>query len=158
MRYPADWNTLNRNIDTLKQRIPWADYCIRAVAQPLNIQNFHELFEWANKKRIPTQYQVLVSPEYLTWKILTVKEKTVLVNLLKTKQSKYKMTIQQKNTIDDFISGIPQDSFDAQLRMQGVEYLSKLFLHRKISAYVILKQFATLTNLANEIITAMKTQ
>jgi hypothetical protein len=42
--------------------------------------------------------------------------------------------------------------------MQGVEYLSKLFLHRKISADVILKQFATLTNLANEIITAMKTQ
>ena len=50
MRYPADWNTLNHNIDVLKTRIPWTNYYINTVVQPLNIQNLHELFEWANKK------------------------------------------------------------------------------------------------------------
>ena len=157
MRYPADWDTLNCNINTLKQRIPWADYCVRAVAQPLNIQNFHELFEWANKKMLPVYYQVLVTPEHLTWKILTPEEKHSLVELLKTKQSsKYKITGKQKNIIDDFVNGIVQDNYDSLLRAQGVAYLSKLFGHRKISAAVILKQFGILTNLANEIIIAMK--
>lgn len=158
MRYPANWDTLNYNIDLMRESIPQAEYCVLAVAQPLNIQNFHEIFEWANKKIIPTQYQVLVSPEYLTWKILTVKEKNMLVNLLKTKQSKYKITMQQKNTIDDFISGIPQDSFDAHLRMQGITYLSKLFSHRKILADKVLQQFGILDELANEVITAMSVQ
>jgi len=157
MRYPADWHTLNRNIDTLKQRMPWADYCVRAVAQPLNIQNFHELFEWANKKMLPVYYQVLVTPEHLTWKILTSEEKHNLVELLKTKQSAdYKITSKQKNTIEDFINGIVQDNYDAQLRTQGVEYLAKLFAHRKISTDAMLKQFGIFTDLANEIITAMK--
>jgi len=157
VRYPGNWDTLNRNIDTLKQRIPWADYSVRAVAQPLNIQNFHELFEWANKKMLPFHYQVLVTPEHLTWKILTPEEKHGLVELLKTKQSaEYKITSKQKSTIEDFINGIVQDNYDAQLRTQGVEYLSKLFAHRKISNDAILKQFGILTDLANEIITAMK--
>lgn len=158
MRYPANWDTLNYNIDLIRKSIPWAEYNVLAVAQPLNIQNLHEIFEWANKKIIPTRYQVLVSPEYLTWKILTIEEKNVLVNLLKTKQSKYKLTMQQKNTIDDFISGIPQDNFDAHLRTQGIEYLSKLFSHRKIIADQIFKQFGLLDELANEVITAMNIQ
>lgn len=157
MRYPADWHTLNRNIDTLKQRIPWADYSVRAVAQPLNVQNFHELFEWSNKKMLPFHYQALVTPEHLTWKILTPEEKHNLVKLLETKQSlEYKITNKQKNTINDFVNGIVQDEYDPQLRTQGVEYLGKLFAHRKISTDAMLKQFGIFTNLANEIITAMK--
>ena len=157
MRFPADWDVLNQNINTLKKHIPWADYSIRAVAQPMNIQNFHELFEWANKKIIPLHYQVLVTPTHLSWKILTPTEKHSLVELLKTKQSsKYKITNKQKNIIDDFVRGIVLDEYDTQLRAQGVEYLGKLFAHRKMSADVISKQFGIFTNLANEIITAMK--
>ena len=158
MRYPADWDTLNHNIDVLKTRIHWAEYHINVVVQPLNIQNLHELFEWANKKIIPAHHQVLVDPEYLTWKILTTEEKYKLTGLLATKQSQHKITTKQKNTIDDFINGIVQDTFDPQLRIQGVEYLGKLFAHRKISADVIQKQFGILVELANEIITTMKVQ
>ena len=156
MRYPASWNTLVHNIDLLRTRINWADYYISVVAQPLNIQNLHELFEWANKKMLPTHYQLLVTPEYLTWKILTVEEKHILIELLKTKQSQYKITTKQKHTIDDLINGIVQDTFESHLRAQGVDYLGKLFAHRKISTDVIQKQFGILTDLANEIITAMK--
>jgi sulfatase maturation enzyme AslB (radical SAM superfamily) len=157
MRYPGNWDVLNCNIDTLKKHIPWADYCVRAVAQPLNIQNFHELFEWANKKMLPVHYQVLVTPQHLTWKILTSEEKHNLIQLFKTKQTlEYKITNKQKNIIDDFVNGIVQDDYDSQLRAQGVAYLSKLFAHRKLSAETILKQFGILTDLANEIIIAMK--
>jgi len=156
MRYPAEWDTLIRNVDVLRARISWAKYHTNTVVQPLNIQNLHELFEWTNKKMLPAHHQMLVSPEYLTWKILTVKEKIILVELLKTKQSQYKITTKQKNTIDDLISGIIQDNFDPQLRTQGVEYLGKIFKHRKISTDVMQKQFGILVDLANEIITAMK--
>ena len=62
----------------------------------------------------------------------------------------------QKNIIDDFVRGIVLDEYNTQLRAQGIEYLGKLFAHRKISVDVISKQFGIFTNLANEIITAMK--
>jgi len=156
MRHPADWNTLNHNIDVLKTRVPRAKYYTNVVVQPLNIQNLHELFDWANKKIIPAHHQVLVDPDYLSWKILTAQEKQDLAELLTAKQFQYRITTKQKKTVSDFINGIVQDNFDPQLRTQGVEYLSKLFAHRKISADVILKHFGVLLNLANEIITAMK--
>ena len=157
MRYPADWNILNHNIDKLKSRIKQADYHINVVVQPLNIQNLHELFEWANKKMLPIHHQMLVIPEHLTWKILTPEEKNSLIELIKTKQSaNYKITNKQKNIIDGLIDGIVQDNYDTQLRTQGVEYLGKLYAHRKISNEVMLKQFGIFTNLSNEIITAMK--
>lgn len=159
MRYPADWTMLNSNIDTLKKRIPWADYCVRAVAQPLNIQNFHEIFQWANKKLIPMQYQVLVTPEHLSWKILTEEEKKKTVQFLIAKQSaNYKITRKQKHIIDDFINGIVLDHYDANLRQQGVEYMAKLFAHRKISADTIQTQFGIFTNLANQVIEKMRAQ
>lgn len=155
MRYPANWATLNTNIDILRTQLSWADYCVRFVAQPLNVQNLHELFDWANKKMIATQHQVLVSPEYLTWKILTSQEKQNIVDLLSTKQSKYKITNKQKIIIDNFINGLQQDLFDQDLRKTGIEYLSKLFAHRKISAEVIRKQFGILVVLADQIIERM---
>ena len=156
IRYPANWGTLTHNIDRLRNHINQATCYINIVVQPLNIQNLHELFEWANKKILPTHYQLLVTPEYLTWKILTVEEKHSLVELLKTKQAQHKITTKQKHTIDDLINGMVQDTFDSHLRAQGVDYLSKLFAHRKISADVIQTQFGVLVELANEIITTMK--
>jgi sulfatase maturation enzyme AslB (radical SAM superfamily) len=158
IRYPADWNVLDQNIDVLKKRFNWAEFHISIVVQPLNIQNLHELLEWANKKIIPTHYQVLAGPRHLTWQILTSEEKHSIVELLKTKQTKHKITNKQKIVIDDLINGIVQDGFDPELRVQGVEFLSKILAHRKISTDVVLKQFGILTDLANEIIMAMKTQ
>ena len=157
MRYPAEWDTLIRNIDVLRARIPWAKYHTNTVVQPLNIQNLHELFEWTNKKMLLAYHQMLVSPEYLSWKILTTEEKNNLIKLLKTKQSlEYKITSKQQNIIDDLINGIVQDDYSSQLRMQGVNYLGKIFKHRKIPTDVMQKQFGIFVDLANEIITAMK--
>lgn len=159
MRYPADWNKLNDNIDTLKTSLNHARFYVSTVIQPLNIQNLHELYQWANKKILPLQHQMLVTPEWLTWKILSPDEKNNLVRFLQLKQqSTYKLTSKQKTVIEQLIVGIIQDSFDEDLRKQGVEYMSRLLVHRKISANKIQKQLGIFDGLAKEILTAMNSQ
>ena len=159
MRYPADWYKLNDNIDTLKTSLDNASFYVSTVIQPLNIQNLHELYQWANKKILPLQHQMLVTPECLTWKILGPDEKNNLVKFLQLKQqSTYKLTSKQQTVIEQLIDGIIQDSFDFDLRRQGVEYLSRLLVHRKISADKIQKQLGIFDGLAKEILTEMNLQ
>lgn len=159
MRYPADWHKLNDNITILKASLDQASFYVSTVIQPLNIQNLHELYQWANKKILPIHHQMLVIPEYLTWKILTPDEKNDLVRFLQSKQqSTYKLTLKQKTVINELIDGIIQDSFDLDLRKQGIEYLSKLLAHRKISADKIQQQLGIFDGLAKEILTEMNPQ
>jgi MoaA/NifB/PqqE/SkfB family radical SAM enzyme len=159
MRYPADWHKLNHNIDVLKNTLTHAHFYVNTVFQPLNVQNLHELYQWANKKILPVHHQMLVIPEYLTWKILTTDEKNSIIQLLQAKQkSTYKLTSKQKTIIDELVLGIVQDQFDPFLRQKGIEYLSKLLVHRKISKQEIKKQFNILNNLAKEIIATMHIQ
>lgn len=156
IRYPAKWDTFNRNIDVLKEYLPNAEFHFSIVIQPLNILNLHKLLEWANKKNIPTHYQILSSPAHLAWKILTDNEKTNIVSLLEINQSKYKITTKQKNMVQDLINGLPQEEFDPELRKRGIDFLSKLLAYRKISSETITIQFGILKNLAEEIINIIK--
>lgn len=156
IRYPADWIQLNHNIDVLKNQLPKTEYHINAVIQLLNIQNLHDLLEWANKKIIPTHYQILSGPDYLSWKILTPVEKKNIVEMLTAKQLQYKITHKQRSMIQTLVDGIPQEEFDPVLRKRGIEFLSKLLAHRKINAQAISKQFGMLTELAEEIINTIK--
>lgn len=153
IRYPAKWNILNNNIARLKKALPNSAFLISAVVQPLNVQNLHELFEWANKQYIKTILQYISMPSELCWPILTDSERWNLVDLLTKKQSQgFKITQQQYNDLNNLIVAIQDTNFDSESRQACIRFLGKLMSYRKIHPTVIKKHFGILTNLAEEII------
>ena len=153
IRYPANWDILNSNITRFKEELPTAKFLINTVIQPLNLQNLHELFEWANKKYIKTIFQYISTPTYLSWGILNKQEQDKLAKLLQQKQNQgFKITKQQHKGIDDLIDAIQNIEFSPKFRLAGVRFMSKLMLYRKIDPSIIKKQFGILTDLAQEII------
>ena len=144
---------MNSNITRFKEELPTAKFLINTVIQPLNLQNLHELFEWANKKYIKTIFQYISTPTYLSWGILNKQEQDKLAKLLQQKQNQgFKITKQQHKGIDDLIDAIQNTEFSPKFRLAGVRFMSKLMLYRKIDPSIIKKQFGILTDLAQEII------
>lgn len=158
MRYPANWNQLNSNIEYLRSVLTHATYSVSTVFQPLNVQNLHKLYQWANSKKLKIHHQQLVSPEFLTWKILSPNEKQQVTTLLRANQTVYKLTSKQKLLIDEVANGIIKDNFDQHQRFKAVVYLGKLLTHRNIPADVVRDHFGILDNLANEVLEYMHTQ
>ena len=137
----------------LKKALPNSAFLISAVVQPLNVQNLHELFEWANKQYIKTILQYISTPLKLCWPILTDLERQDLVDLLTKKQSQgFKITQQQYNDLNNLIIAIQETNFDSEVRQDCIKFIGKLMSYRKIHPTVIKKHFGILTNLAEEII------
>jgi MoaA/NifB/PqqE/SkfB family radical SAM enzyme len=153
IRYPAKWEILNNNMARLKKALPNSAFLISAVVQPLNVQNLHELFEWANKQYIKTILQYISTPLKLCWPILTDLERQDLVDLLTKKQSQgFKITQQQYNDLNNLIIAIQETNFDSEVRQDCIKFIGKLMSYRKIHPTVIEKHFGILTTLAEEII------
>lgn len=153
IRYPAKWETLVANFKLLKENLPWAEFYINTIIQPLNIQNLHELYEWANLNRIAVHHQILTGPEYLSWSILTDNEKHQLKELLNTKQTaNFKLSTKQKQLFDEVSSGLDRAVFSSSLRNTGIDFLAKICKHRKLSAATIKTQFGILNDLSNELL------
>ena len=152
IRYPAKWTTLNQNIDLLQANLPHAEFHIAIVVQPLNIQTLPELLDWANHRMIPTHYQILHTPEYLSWQILNTNEKNAVINLLRHKQKQYRLTLQQNQLIQDLINAMLTVEFDSITRLQSINFLSKIINHRKIASQSVQKQFGLLTDWSNQIL------
>ena len=156
IRYPAQWATLNQNVDLLKSRLPHAEYHFSIVVQPLNIQTLPELLDWSNRKLIPTHYQMLHNPSFLSWQMLYQEEKDQAVELLNQKQKLFKLTSAQKELLDDLTVGVPNAAFNNELRLQAVNFSSKILNQRKISPEVVRAQFGLWTNLSDQIIDTMQ--
>lgn len=153
IRYPAKWEILNNNIARLKKVLSNSAFLISAVVQPLNAQNLHELFEWANKQCIKTILQYISTPAKLCWPILTNSERQCLADLLIKKQSQaFKITNQQYNDLNSLIVAIQETNFDSEARQACIQFMGKLMSYRKIHPTAIKKHFGILTNLAEEII------
>lgn len=151
IRYPASWDTLNTNVQRLQQQFPQAEFHISTVVQPLNLEQLPQLLDWANRLIIPTHYQILHSPDYLSWKVLNTDEKACLVTAM-TAQSKHcRLTAAQNRFLQELQQQVPQDSYSAQLRLQSVQFLSKLLKHRKFSPDQITKVFGVLSQWSQEI-------
>lgn len=151
IRYPASWDTLNTNVHRLQQQFPRAEFHISTVVQPLNLEQLPQLLDWANRLRIPTHYQILHSPDYLSWKVLNTDEKVRLVTAMTAHATHYKLTAAQNCFLQELQQQVPQDSYSAQLRLQSVQFLSKLLKHRKFSPDQITKVFGVLSQWSQEI-------
>lgn len=153
IRYPAKWETLKVNLKILKENLPRVILECNTVIQPLNLQNLHELYQWANQNRLIAHHQILVAPPYLGWGILNTNERQQLKELLQKKQSaEFKLTTKQSQSIIDISESLGQTAYSAELREQGVNFISKLCKYRKLSVDTIQKQFGILDNFANEIL------
>jgi sulfatase maturation enzyme AslB (radical SAM superfamily) len=153
IRYPASWKTLEHNVEFLKQQLPHADLSLITVIQMLSCQQIHELCEWANRRRLRLNYQVLSTPSSLRFSALTQQERDLLVKELEAKQNKkYLIARPQKEMIDELIQSIRLSESDQGHRFQCVDFLSKLCAQRKVSAEQIVQQFGVLGKLAQEII------
>jgi len=152
IRYPAKWSTLNQNINLLKSNLPQAEFHISIVVQPLNIQTLPELLDWANHCKIPTHYQILHRPSYLSWQVLNTNEKNAAINLLHHKQKHFKLTRQQNQFVQDVINGILKVEVDVNARLQSINFLSKIIRHRKITVQSVQKQFGLFNDWAKQIL------
>jgi hypothetical protein len=156
MRYPGKWDTFVTNVNILLKRLHWADKRFNVVVQPLNIQNLHEIFEHNNKLLLHTHHQILDTPLHLTWPILTPEECQKIIFLLKTKQQKkYHITSGQKSLIDDLIQSLEKIDHSPDLRQTGIEFLAKIWKHRRADPQYIKKILGELDGLANQIVDAM---
>jgi sulfatase maturation enzyme AslB (radical SAM superfamily) len=157
IRYPANWNTWQNNVNYLRQQLPHADICCSAVFQLLNCQQIHELYEWANRSKITLAHQMLSQPHSLRFSVLDSTERALLGQLLIDKQQqKYLLAKSQKEVIDDLINMVHNVEFDFGHRSQFIDLLSKLCAQRKTSSSQIQKQFGVLTKLATEVIDRIK--
>lgn len=151
IRYPAKWIMLNQNVRLLKQQFPNAEFHISIVVQPLNLEHLPNLMHWSNKLLIPTHYQILHKPDYLSWKVLNTEEKNCLVDSMAAQASSFRLTAAQNIFLQDLKHRVPKDSYNENLRLQSVQFLSKLLKHRKYTADQITEVFGVLDQWAQEI-------
>ena len=153
LRYPAKFEILVNNFDLLKQTLPWAKFYLNVVVQPLNLQNLHELYQWANMKRTAIHHEILTNPNYLSWGILNQMEKDQLKKLVSQKQNAdFKLATKQKQLFDEISQGLDQVMFSSQLRDKGLDFLAKTCKYRQLSAATIKNQFGILDDLSDELL------
>jgi pyruvate-formate lyase-activating enzyme len=159
MRYPATWENFADNVSMLKKHVPHATINFNFVLQVLNINNLYDTFDWANRKMIPIHVAALVATDQgeLGWTILKENEKSNIVKYLQDNKSKYRITKQQTEIIDSYISGIQKAEFDQTHRDSGVDMLARLLAYRNIAESAVRAQLGVFVELADEIIQAQKT-
>ena len=79
----------------------------------------------------------------MSWAILTDQEKQTMISCLKANSldNKFKLTKQQKKTIEDYMLGISKATFDPAQRDSFVNFMSKTLAYRNISKQKIQQQF-----------------
>lgn len=151
IRYPAIWNKANTNISILKKSLPNASIQLNAVVQVLNIQFIDKLIDYANRKLIPIRLTPLITPDWLSWNILT-RDETELINCLQTNIASINVTTNQTEAIKSFVSTIHGSTHDSELRISFIDKMAKILSHRKIPDKNIRTVFGILDNLADSII------
>jgi hypothetical protein len=159
MRYPATWENFADNVSMLKKHVPHATINFNFVLQALNINNLYDTFDWANRKIIPIHVAALVDTDQgeLGWTILKENEKSNIVRYLQDNKSKYRITKQQTEIIDSYITGIQKAEFDQTHRTSGVDMLARLLAYRNVAESAVRAQLGVFVELADEIIQAQKT-
>jgi len=159
MRYPATWENFADNVSMLKKHVPHAKINFNFVLQALNINNLYDTFDWANRKMIPIHVAALVVTDQgeLGWPILKENEKSNIVKYLQDNKSKYRITKQQTEIIDSYITGIQKAEFDQTHRTSGVDMLARLLAYRNVAESAVRAQLGVFVELADEIIQAQKT-
>jgi len=155
IRYPAQWNQVERNIKNLQKILPSQKIHINSVIQALNFFQLPELLDWANQQRIPVQMTNLAAPSWLSWKILQNHEKTKLINEVCKKLQKISITTSQHRIMDDFYNTISNTEFDPGCRAEFIDKISQILRFRNISSTNIIEQFGCLGNLLSEVLEKM---
>jgi molybdenum cofactor biosynthesis enzyme MoaA len=152
IRYPVNWNEVNLNIARLKKELPHAFIHFNSVIQPLNIQYIDQLIDYANKKVIPVNLSLITSPDWLTWEILSHDELEFIVEDIKNKTSKIKITKNQKKEIESLIDKITSTKSNEMLRAKFIQKVSQLMRLRRIGTDDITEVFGGLSVLSKNII------
>ena len=69
IRYPSNWETIERNFKTIR-KLPNANIEIHCTVQMYNILRLHELIEWALPYENKIYFNILNHPEYLNIRCL----------------------------------------------------------------------------------------
>jgi sulfatase maturation enzyme AslB (radical SAM superfamily) len=152
MRYPASWATTSENIRTLRRELPHAKMKFVVIVQPLNIQHIVSSLEVLNQFMLPTHFQDMATPDYLSWPILTDDEKQTLVDHLENQMSGAKITNKQKTEIRGFIEGITKSVHNPELRQKSMSFLGKTLQHRNLNDVIITTQLGIFQNFSTQLL------
>lgn len=156
IRYPAVWKEFENNAELLANTFPRAEKFFSIVIQPLNLQNIHEVYAWANRRIIQTHHQIIETPHNLSWSILRDEEKQLLSQILTCNADKTAgLTKQQRCHMKDIAQSLSGFKHVPDHRLQCIHLLSRLMVHRGVSLDKIKTVLGSLTTLADEIVAEM---
>jgi hypothetical protein len=150
MRYPANWQEVNRNIHQLKNQLPNAQFNFNFVVQPLNIAHMIPTIDYANRLIVPIRLTSLIDPEWLGWNILQAEEKLDIAQLLEQQQTQVLLTSAQKNKIASLVNTMQHAVTDLDLRREFENKMSAILAHRNISHESIRAHISPLRLLSNK--------
>ena len=122
VRYPADWNSVSKNILAMK-KFPNVKLLLHCVAQNLNISHVGNLINWCQDNEIYLEFEFLITPSYLQMQNLPIPQmqyaKSHLSNLLLQKYPDHITTF-----ISSSLSLLNDSKFDPVLWKEFVSQIS----------------------------------
>lgn len=124
IRYPADWQIIERNFDILRE-IPNVYFCVSCTLSNLNLPVVHKLVAWCKHNHIPFYWSELVLPPYFHYTNLP--------------EEIYQESIKSLEPFDDFVSLQPK-KFDPSLWQQFCNMIDQRDRHRHNSIFDIIPE------------------
>jgi len=147
MRYPAQWDQVEENIQRIKHELTHAQVNFNFVVQPLNVQYMISTMDYANRLMIPIRLTNLVDPAWLTWTILDQQEKAVLIDLLQSQVSQHRLTTRQQQTVEDYRQTIAHTAMSAQDRLIFQQKMKATLKHRGIPPQKVQQHLGCISSL-----------
>jgi hypothetical protein len=142
---------VHENIKILKTHLPQAKFVSHFVVQFLNLQYMLPTVDYLNQLIMPVNLVNLISPDWLSWSVLTKTEINALISHLNSQVLTYKLTSKQKNQISYYVSTLEHTETNFDLREKFVSNMSSIMKLRKIDQSTIANHFGVLSSLADEI-------
>lgn len=153
IRYPAKWKDWQLNARTITSKLlNRADINFNCVVQPLNIQSIIPLLDHNNKLKVQTRLTWLAEPAWVSWALLNQEEKINIKNKLTNQLNEYKLTIKQKDRIEEILNSMDAQIFDNSIRKLFVSKFSQLVKFRKYDQTQLIQIFGVMDKLAMEVI------
>lgn len=149
MRYPAQWSEFDKNIRTLKSFLPQAKIISNFVVQPLNLQYLIPTADYLNRSIIPAHFTNIISPDWLSWTLLTSSETKQLIDCLNQQVLKYGLTKKQKHEINQYIILLAQSQPNQVHREMFISKISQIMKVRNIDQSIVRQHFGILSELAD---------
>lgn len=137
IRYPAIWSDVERNIQTLIATLPQAKIHFNCVVQPLNLLGCIDLLDYSNRLLRQIHLCNLERPEWLTWPILTVDEKTRMLAKIDQQMRSARLLSQQRQQLASLMDLVRRTEHQPKLRQQFNDRFGSLIAHRGLDTTAI---------------------